>query len=195
VTTFTVPNVPGGSYYARVHSFSLCGTSAASNEVLVFVVSVAGEVQVQVSWNAASDVDLHVVEPGGEEIYYGNSASATGGQLDVDSNAGCAIDGRQIENIRWTSGAPNGLYVVRVDYWDSCGVALTNYSVTVRNGPQVIGPISGVFTGGGDQGGAGDGVFITQFRRPPSDIAGDAVRNFFRPPPTFTPSPKKMQRQ
>lgn len=58
-----------------------------------------GDVQVTLSWNADSDVDLHVVDPSGEEIYWSNRRSASGGQLDLDSNAACAIDGVRNENI------------------------------------------------------------------------------------------------
>ena len=91
--SLVVNAVPAGSYYVRVHSNSSCGISAASNEVLVFAVGSSGDVQVSVSWDAPSDVDLHVVEPSGEDIYYGHPASATGGQLDVDSNAGVPSTG------------------------------------------------------------------------------------------------------
>ena len=38
-----------------------------------------GKLQVSCSWDKANDVDLHLVEPGGEEIYYGNSYSENGG--------------------------------------------------------------------------------------------------------------------
>jgi uncharacterized protein YfaP (DUF2135 family) len=38
-----------------------------------------GDVQVTVTWDADSDLDLHVVEPSGEEIFYGHPVSATGG--------------------------------------------------------------------------------------------------------------------
>lgn len=47
-----------------------------------------GKLQVSLSWNKANDVDLHLVEPGGEEIYFGNNMSDNQGELDVDSNAG-----------------------------------------------------------------------------------------------------------
>jgi uncharacterized protein YfaP (DUF2135 family) len=124
-----------------------------------------GDVQVTLSWDADSDVDLHVVDPAGDEVFYANRRSASGGELDLDSNAGCAIDSVRNENITWPVGrAPRGSYTVRVDYWSSCGVPQTNYTVRVNNGGSVQ-IFSGSFTGGGDQGGAGSGRPITVFER------------------------------
>ena len=124
-----------------------------------------GDVQVTLSWDRDSDVDLHVVAPGGEEIYYGRRQSASGGQLDLDSNAGCSIDGVRNENITWPIGrAPRGTYTVRVDYWSSCNVAQTNYSVLVNNGGSVQ-VVTGNFNGAGDRGGAGSGRTVATFER------------------------------
>ena len=68
-----------------------------------------GDIQVTLSWDRDSDVDLHVVAPGGDEIYYARRQSPSGGELDLDSNAGCSIDGVRNENITWPVGrAPRG---------------------------------------------------------------------------------------
>ena len=84
-----------------------------------------GDVQVTLTWDADSDVDIHVVEPGGDEVFWGDPVSENGGVLDLDSNAGC-IDGVRNENVSWPAGmAPRGTYSVRVNYWDSCGVTET----------------------------------------------------------------------
>jgi hypothetical protein len=124
-----------------------------------------GDVQVTLSWDADSDVDLHVVAPGGEEIYYARRESPSGGELDLDSNAACAIDGIRNENITWPVGrAPRGQYIVRVDYWDSCSVGRTNYTVRVNNGGNVQ-IVTGFFTGSGDQGGLGSGRTVLTFER------------------------------
>ncbi|HEX2449961.1 MAG TPA: hypothetical protein VHJ69_02410 [Gemmatimonadales bacterium] len=124
-----------------------------------------GDVQVTLSWDSDSDVDLHVIDPAGEEIYYAHTRAASGGELDLDSNAGCSIDGVRNENITWPVGAaPRGTYTVRVDYWSSCGVPSTSYSVRVNAGGNVQ-IFTGSFTGPGDQGGAGSGRNITTFER------------------------------
>jgi hypothetical protein len=124
-----------------------------------------GDVQVTLSWDSDSDVDLHVVDPSGEEVYWANRTSASGGELDLDSNAGCSIDDVRNENITWPVGtAPQGSYTVRVDYWSSCGVSETNYTVLVNNGGDVQ-IFSGTFTGSGDNGGLGSGTEIVVFER------------------------------
>ena len=116
------------------------------------------------SWDAPSDVDLHLVDPSGEEVYYGNTASASGGVLDLDSNPACAIDGKNNENITWPSGTPpHGTYTVRLDYYDGCGVSATKYLVTVQVKGQTTRTFSGTFSGGGDGGAEGSGINITTF--------------------------------
>jgi hypothetical protein len=125
----------------------------------------SGDVQVSLSWDTSTDVDLHVVEPaGGEEIYWANRSSVTGGMLDLDSNAGCSIDGVNNENTTWVTGSPlAGEHIVRVDFWSDCSGIPANYVVTTK----VCGAVntfSGSFAAGtDDQGGFGSGREITRF--------------------------------
>ena len=143
-------NGPLGAYRQQVVQVTTVGT---------------GDVQISVTWNSAADVDLHLVEPNGTEIYYGNQRSPAGGELDLDSNAACGSDGPRAENIRYPSGrAPAGQYIVRLDYYDSCGAGSTNYVVRVINGASSQ-TFTGTFTGGGDFGGAGSGREIVRFSR------------------------------
>jgi uncharacterized protein YfaP (DUF2135 family) len=124
-----------------------------------------GDVQVTLSWDTDSDVDLHVVAPGGEEVYYARREVPSGGTLDLDSNAGCSLDHVRNENITWPLGrAPRGHYIVRVDYWSSCNVARTEFSVLVNNSGAVQ-LATGFFTGEGDHGGAGSGQTMLTFDR------------------------------
>ena len=134
---------------------------------VTYVPVLSGPIQVSIAWDSPADVDLHVVEPGAEEIYYGNTASAAGGVLDLDSNAACGSDGPRNENITYPSATPpGGTYTVRVDYWAACGAAATNYVVTVRVDGHAIQVFQGQLTGPGDAGGAGSGVTIGTFAFP-----------------------------
>ena len=106
-----------------------------------------GLLQVSLSWDQENDVDLHLIDPSGEEIYYGNPVSATGGQLDVDSNAGCSIDNINNENIYYEDSSdvtiPSGEYEVLVNLWSNCSVASnTNYTVVAYYGGNLIGTTS-----------------------------------------------------
>ncbi|MBW7933863.1 MAG: hypothetical protein H3C62_09685 [Gemmatimonadaceae bacterium] len=124
-----------------------------------------GEIQTNVTWDTKADVDLHLIDPSGKEIYYASRNSPTGGQLDLDSNAGCGTDGPRAENIFWGDGiiVPHGEYILRVDYWSSCGAPATNYTVTInlRGLPPKI--FTGTLTGSGSNGGAGSGKTIAVF--------------------------------
>lgn len=70
-----------------------------------------GSVQVTLNWpEVGVDLDLHVTDPSGEEIYYQDKTSASGGVLDHDNQDGGGIP----ENIFWTDNAPAGEYRVEI---------------------------------------------------------------------------------
>lgn len=101
-----------------------------------------GDLQATLRWAGAADLDLHVVDPSGEEIYYGRPTSASGGRLDHDANAGCngaADDDNPVENIYWpTGGAPAGTYTVWVKVYNPCGAPLDWKLSSRRNGVAVL---------------------------------------------------------
>ena len=155
---------PTTTFTLSVSGVSASGSVGTPASIASTVTSVGtGDLQVSLAWDINSDLDLHVVEPSGEEIYWNNRASATGGKLDLDSNAACNYDGIRNENVTWPTGtAPRGTYTVRVDQWSSCGAASTNYIVRVNVGG-TSSTYSGTFTGTGDKGGRGSGSVITTF--------------------------------
>lgn len=108
-----------------------------------------GDVQVTLRWDSAADIDLHVIDPADEEIWYSNPAAASGGQLDVDANGNCGDD-PPVENIFWERGAaPFGAYVVRVNYYQDCGTsAPVDYEVTIRIDDRVVDVRSGTLQPG-----------------------------------------------
>lgn len=60
-----------------------------------------------------TDVDLHVVEPDGTEVYYGNASSRTGGQVSRDFTQGYGPE------VYLSRDAPTGRYRVRAKYYSS----------------------------------------------------------------------------
>lgn len=61
--------------------------------------NVSGDLCCRLAWSNFDDLDLHMLEPGGSHIYYGNRESHSGGQLDVDMNAGGGRTRDPVENI------------------------------------------------------------------------------------------------
>ncbi len=91
------------------------------------------------TWDTESDLDLHVVDAAGDEIYWGDiSDGPDGGLLDYDSNESCVIDGLRRERVVWQAGAPPGHYVARVDTPSLCGQADAHWVVTAQLGSSVV---------------------------------------------------------
>lgn len=80
-----------------------------------------GDLQFSLMWNNFNDIDLHVTDPFGEVIYFGNRSSASGGILDVDMNVHYKMgrySEQAVENIFWPAGsAPSGKYKVKVIHY------------------------------------------------------------------------------
>jgi hypothetical protein len=73
-----------------------------------------GQVQISLAWDSSDDLDLHVLDPNNEKLWYSNKRSRSGGVLDVDMNAR-ATTLRPVENVFWASGrAPRGKFRVKV---------------------------------------------------------------------------------
>jgi hypothetical protein len=98
-----------------------------------------GDIQVTLSWfneDPGIDLDLYVIEPGRtDSVCYFRRTTASGGELDLDNMCGNYVNGRP-ENIYWTQTPPNGQYLVRVNFYSSCGPDTVNaFNVrTVVNG-------------------------------------------------------------
>jgi len=148
----------------------------------------SGTLQISLSWGTPDDLDLHVVEPSGNEIYYGARQSPDGGVLDLDSNPACEIDNIDNENVTWPNATPPaGQYIVRTDFYESCSGLSPAYQVTVNNCGNVS-QFTGSFTPDQqDFGGAGSGVTVSTFNFTPcnsSEVSGTAMYDDLQATPT-----------
>jgi Ca-activated chloride channel family protein len=112
----------------------------------------SGDIRVSLLWNNRNDLDIHVVTPRGEEIFYGHSRDASGGFLDVDMNV-TGETTKPVENIFWAQGkAPQGKYRVFVQnfYYHENKRGPTEFQVEIKNGSEYshfTGTISGTGKG------------------------------------------------
>jgi hypothetical protein len=122
-----------GSLVLRVALTDGMGNVGEYRELEVELVqSGSGDVKITLSFDRVHDLDLHVVEPNGEEIFFENNASATGGQLDLDSGEHCQPSAANSENIFWPPGeAPTGEYRISVVNYEHCTPGPIEFSVRI----------------------------------------------------------------
>lgn len=119
-----------------------------SSLTIPIILSGTGDVKVTLSFDRVHDLDLHVIEPNGEEISFTNDASATGGKLDLDSGSNCMPSAANTENIFWPpGGAPPGEYVVLVQNYQQCTAGPIEFTVRVAY-DTVINTYTGSFPDG-----------------------------------------------
>ena len=141
------PSLPQTSYDLMVRAISppdAIGPAAHAALDVQQTLPPSGALVISLWWDTESDLDLHVVDAYGVEIWAGNinsydryavtpttdaGAWNEGGILDFDSNGGCVIDGRCNENVVWAAAAPAGDYVARVDTFSLCGNSAARWTV------------------------------------------------------------------
>jgi hypothetical protein len=134
-----------------------------------------GDLVFSLTWDTESNLNLHVVDPDGVELYWGNESTmpqsdnlpegGSYGTLDYDSNANCVIDGLRREDATWPNAPPLGQYTVRVDTRSLCGQPDANWTVKVRLYGKLVAEASGVALDADTWGshGPGAGVLALQY--------------------------------
>lgn len=100
------PTAPGMFKWPNNFSWSYAGelTDSIKERVKQAGGNVTGDFRASLSWHNYDDLDLHLVEPDRTHIYYGSKISPrTGGNLDVDMNAGGPRTRTPVENIAYPS--------------------------------------------------------------------------------------------
>jgi hypothetical protein len=150
------PQLPDGSYVLLGRAVDAQGHFGPPTEIDLQTSDMVPDdstLVVTLTWDTEADLDLHLVTPTGEVwAKHINStpppppgqlpdpnAWKSGGILDFDSNANCAIDGRRKENVFWTVPPPSGHYIARVDAWSLCGEAQAIWTVTTSMGGEAHG--------------------------------------------------------
>lgn len=100
---------------------ALCGSGQPAGRPQEVVLQ-TGDVQVTLRWDTSDDLDLFVRGPSGDQVSYFNRSIPSGGELDVDANAGCgSAMAAPVENIFWpTGGGVPGDYMITVDLYSRC---------------------------------------------------------------------------
>ncbi|MHA1302119.1 MAG: hypothetical protein ACTSPI_00255 [Candidatus Heimdallarchaeaceae archaeon] len=94
--------------------------------------------RLSLSWFNIDDLDIHVVEPNRNHIYYGNKHSLTSGHLDVDMNVTNFVKDA-VENIVWTrkDKMKKGTYGVKINNFSKRETSDVGFAVEMEIGGQV----------------------------------------------------------
>jgi uncharacterized protein YfaP (DUF2135 family) len=81
----------------------------------------SGSLRINLKWESIDDLDLHVLDPSNNHIYYSAKeaiSDGSKGQLDVDANAGSEKIKNPQENIFWELDPPQGAYKIYVVHYN-----------------------------------------------------------------------------
>jgi uncharacterized protein YfaP (DUF2135 family) len=114
---------PGiNNIYAEVVS----GNKLLTDNVSFYSKAPAKAMKIVLVWDTdGTDVDLHVIEPGGEECYYGHSSTKIGGSLDCDVTNGFGPE------VYTLAAKEPGTYQIKVHYYSDNGNPQTELKVYV----------------------------------------------------------------
>jgi tRNA A-37 threonylcarbamoyl transferase component Bud32 len=124
-------------------------TTTAPPATTTTVVLGTGDVQATLRWSGDADLDLHVIDPDGVEIYFENARSPSGGTLDVDMVPQCGATGNNVENVFWPEGGsiPGVYQAFVVHYGTSCATS-AGYELELKIDGEVVASDSGTLAVG-----------------------------------------------
>lgn len=94
--------------------------------------NVDAKLRFSLAWFNHDDLDIHVVEPDGNHVYFGNKS----GKLDVDMNAGHGYTRQPVENVSFAA-PKDGLYRVFVHQFARRETTDVGFSIEVASGQSV----------------------------------------------------------
>lgn len=128
-----------------------------------------GALVIALRWERAADLDLHVEQPDGQELWSRRksglmqpgprpSGSGASGYLDQDGNALCMIDGQQRERVVYPQRPAPGRYRIRVDTFSLCEQVTAYWQVAALIDGVVVAAASGQSVPSDTRGSHGQGA-------------------------------------
>ena len=158
MSSYIIPMMMSNDYTG---SSTVClAAELASGEItptitrtIEYIETIPGDLEIKLAFSNSKDIDLHLITPSGEHIYYnhkGGEYTLDDGTvitygLDIDSNAGCNLDHINKENIYIPEELIEaGTYTVMVDLFSNCDPSIaTSWSIIARYKGDLIIPSSG----------------------------------------------------
>lgn len=136
-----IPGVPAGNYAVRVRAGTSAGVTGFSNQVLVAVATTfrLRDLEISLTWNTESDIDLHIIEPSGAHVWWKNRTGTTVTMTADDTNG----FGPELASID-IGGAAAGIYQVFIVHYRGDAPTVSNVAITIGVG--TANPITKVIT-------------------------------------------------
>lgn len=146
VSLLTAVNKDSKSMFKWDNTFSWSYTGGITDSIKEKVKAaggrVDGELRVSLSWSNYDDLDIHVIEPDKNHIYFRNRGikHSSSAMLDVDANGGVASTRTPVENIIWTdkNKMMDGEYTVYVNNYVKRENSDTGFTVEIECAGEVF---------------------------------------------------------
>ena len=130
-TSVTGTGVLPGNYLVRVRARNATGVGPLSNQVLVSVGTTirVRDMEVTLTWNTLSDLDLHVIEPDGTHVFW-NSRTGKTAVLDRDNTTGFGPETISVGR----NAAATGIYEVLIGHYRGSAPSNASIAITLNVG-------------------------------------------------------------
>lgn len=141
-TSLLVPDVPFGNYRVRVRARNAFGLGPYSNEILVTIAATIRlkDLDVTLTWNSLADLDLHIIEPNGDHVYWETRTGLTTRFEGEDNTSGFGPETISIP----INGAVLGVYQIYIVHYR--GTLPTTATIAVTLGVGTANPRTQIFT-------------------------------------------------
>lgn len=141
--TLTAPQHPDtGKLFRWSNDFAWSYDGNITDSIKERVKTAGGNVNAKLrfslAWYNKDDLDLHVIEPNGNHIYFANKVNRRGkGHLDVDMNAGWGTSRTPVENVAFAQ-PDDGVYHVYVQQYQKRETIDVGFTMEIASGAGTV---------------------------------------------------------